>query len=332
MKNRFKIIVAVLVLLGCVSSLLADENIKIAQTGMKFTTVPVDARGSALSSAMTSLEGNATSIFYNPAGMARMTEAFSLSVGKMQWIAGINYNMGSIAYAPKSGQYGIFAVSFLAVDYGQLQGTIRADNNLGYLDTGEFNPTAYALGIGFAKALTNRFSVGFHAKYVNQNLGGGVVSFNDDESQNTDKLEKNVWAVDFGLQYRTGYKNLTIGMSLRNFSQEATYYEESFQLPMIFTMGISMNVIETKKHVLLLSVDANHPRDYPEQLSYGLEYTFMNMLILRQGYTFPTDEQGISFGGGYRQTISGFGLNLDYAYTYFGIFKDVHRFTFNFSF
>jgi len=44
-----------------------------------------------------------------------------------------------------------------------------------------------------------------------------------------------------------------------------------------------------------------------------------------------SDEQGISLGAGFNQEIESFDLSVDYAYTDFGVFDEVHRFSFNFS-
>ena len=82
-----------------------------------------------------------------------------------------------------------------------------------------------------------------------------------------------------------------------------------------------MSVGVSDMHGFTLSVDAEHPRDFPEQLKIGGEYQFMETLALRAGYVFPTDEQGINLGVGIRR----FGIRADYAYTNFGIFSSVHR-------
>jgi len=58
----------------------------------------------------------------------------------------------------------------------------------------------------------------------------------------------------------------------------------------------------------------------------------MNQFAFRAGYVTPTDEQGISLGVGVRQSIAGMTLGLDYAYTSFGVFDQVHRFSFQFGF
>ena len=73
-------------------------------------------------------------------------------------------------------------------------------------------------------------------------------------------------------------------MTIRNFAQEVKFEKERFQLPLIFKIGASVNAIDffdeidKSQHSLLVSVDATHPRDYPEQLNLGMEYQFMEFL------------------------------------------------------
>jgi hypothetical protein len=96
-------------------------------------------------------------------------------------------------------------------------------------------------------------------------------------------------------------------------------------------MGLSMNVFDLTSlnpntHSLLVSVDANRPRDYYEQILIGTEYTFMKRLALRGGYMFPSDEQGFSAGVGVIQPIGRrYGVRADYSYTSFGVFNGVNR-------
>ena len=337
--NKFlSICTSICVAIALLVSFGFGANRKIAQTGMKFLVVSSDARLSAMSSAATSLDENGSeALFYNPSSMANAAWNMNLVVGQTQWIAGIDYTYGALAYRPDQGQYGVFGLTFMSADYGDLMGTIRAENEQGYLDVGTFSPSSYAIGIGYAKALSSKFSVGGHAKYVNQDLVGGFADFSSDESGEAENFEENVWAFDFGILYKTGYKSLNFGMSIRNFSQEIEYIQESLQLPLTFEMGLSMNVLDfadisPAQHSLLVSIDAAHPRDFEEQLDFGFEYMFNKMFALRMGYTTPTDEQGLSFGLGFNQSISNYNLKLDYSYTDFGVFENINRFTLKFSF
>lgn len=334
-KFIFKIMIMSCVLCMTIPSFAKDR--KLAQTSMKFLNVSLDAQASALSSALTSKEGRASCMFYNPAGMAHMEDFTNVSIGQVSFFADINYIYGAMTFRPSNGQYGVFGVHFVSVDYGELLGTVRAENEQGFLETGTFSPEAYAVGVGYSKSLTNKFSVGANIKYVYQNLLGGVDNFApSDQMPIMGSFDVGVTAVDFGILYKTGFRSLNFGMSVRNFSQEVEYIRESFQLPLMFEIGTSINMVDfmdvnPESHSLFLSVDAVHPRDYAEQLDIGLEYVFLNTFALRTGYTSPTDEQGISLGAGFHQKFDTFGLAVDYSFTDWGLLDSVHRFTFNFS-
>lgn len=311
---------------------------KRAQAGIKFLTITTDARAGALGEAFTSLESPSSAMFFNPAGMARLEGFATISLGQVSWIADINYVFGSVALNPFDGKFGIFGVSVISVDYGEFNGTIRSDaNSRGYEDTGNFSPSAFALGLGYAKALSDKFAVGGNLKYVKQDLASAITGFSAEDDHLKTNYSADVAAFDFGIIYRTGFKSLNFGMNVRNFSKEIKYEEESFQLPLTFKIGVSMNAFDLllagqENHDFLVTVDAVHPRDYDEQLNLGGEYLFMKTFALRAGYSTPADEHGFSAGAGLQKALKNYQLALDYAYTPFGDFDYVNRFTVQFAF
>ncbi len=333
------------VLCGVMTQHATAQNQKLAQTGMKFLNVGTDARAVALGEAYTAVEGTSSSLFFNPAGIARLSGFTSATLGQTQWIADIKHNFGSIAFSPSNGEYGVIGFMLQAVDYGEFDGTIRASNEKGYLDNSDipglnFKPTALMFGVGYARALNDKFSVGGAVKYVREDLGNAVNSVDvttglplGDKSANV----TSVYAFDFGILYRTGFKSLNFGMTVRNFSKEARYITEGFQLPLTFKIGLSMNVLDLTDmdkdmHALLVTLDAEHPRDFQEQMKVGAEYTFMKILSLRVGYVSPADEHSWAYGAGLQESLDKLGVAVDYAYTPFGIFGNVHRFSFQFSY
>jgi long-subunit fatty acid transport protein len=306
---------------------------KLAQTGLKFLSVSTDARASAMGEAAVTSMGASSAMFFNPAGMARLQNSVEVSLGRVQWIADINYSFGSAALNLADGRYGVFGVNFLSVDYGDILGTVRAENDAGFEDTGVFSPTAFAVGVGYAKALSDKFSVGGDVRYVRQDLQSSTIAYNQNGSPMRTDNRVDVFAFDFGVLYRTGFKSLDFGMCLRNFSEEIEYVEESFQLPLTFELGVSVNAMdllapEKSPHDFILSIDAVHPRDFNEQLNFGGEYVFMDKFALRAGYKFPSDEHHFSAGAGFRKNAL---FALDYAYTPFGLFNEVHRFSVRFG-
>jgi hypothetical protein len=154
MKIKPLMLIAISAILVCMfSQLLAQpepeeltDRRKLGQTGMQFLTVPVNARGAALAGALTAKEASSIALFYNPATMAMMQDKMHLSFSQNKWIADIDYNQATFAAQPFGSTFGVIGFSFLAVDYGDIQETIRYDNEKGYLDIGTYSPTAWSGG------------------------------------------------------------------------------------------------------------------------------------------------------------------------------------------
>lgn len=317
-----------LVFMFCVASGSAQEFKKLAQSGMEFLNVKADARAMAMAGAATALEMGSGSLFFNPACMANMNSTLDLVISRNQWIADIEHRSLSLAVQPFGKDYGTVGLTIQDVDYGELQWTM-VDNtsDKGYTDLGVFSPSALAIGVGYAKALTDRFSVGGQIHYVRQRLGENILS-KGEAGRDTVKNEVSPLSFDFGTLFKTGIKSLAFGMSVRNFSKEIRFYREGFQLPLTFTMGISMDVMDlipnkSFDQSLIVSIDAAHHRSHPEQIMIGVDYTLLKMFSLRGGYISADDEDSFSFGIGLQLA----NIGVDYAYTPFGIFDSVQRFT-----
>lgn len=314
-----------------------ENTTKRAQTGFKFMRMSVSARAAALGDAMTAMEAGSIAMFYNPATMAHTPDFANASVGRTQLFADINYNAASLALAPSDGRYGVIGVSFMNVDYGTFEGTIRSDNTSGYVETGNFSPNALMVGVGYAKALTDRFAVGGNIKYASQELGDAVVEAGGDDSFTYESSSQGTMAFDFGVIYKTGFRSLNFAMSAKNFSREVTYHEENFELPLLLTIGLSMDIVDLfavdqNTHSFIVAADAYRPRDFYEALNIGAEYSFMNTLFLRAGYVYPTDEQGINAGAGVNLNVSGVQFGADYAYSSWGLLGNVSRLSLQFGF
>ena len=319
------------ILIGSFTSISFGQA-KIAQTGFNFLSVSADARSSGMGDAVNSLSGFSGSMFYNPASMAEMSTILGATASVHNWIADIDYLSFSAILSPSSGDYGNIGVSVQAVNYGEVEGTIVDRNSpSGYMELDIMKPTALAVGVGYAKMLNDKFGVGGRIKYVTQSLGES--NFMSSEGEVTTKKNKaEAFAFDFGTVYKTGIKSIAFGMSVTNFSKEVKYEEEGFQLPLLFTIGMSANVLDfidltESDHELMLSVDWTHPRSHPEQLKIGMEYQFMKLISLRGGYIGGNDENDFTVGVG----VSHFGFGFDYSYIPFGVFGNVQQFTARFS-
>ena len=350
--NPFKCEVFIVLLFGLLVSLGAQDQRKIAQTGFQFLSVINDARGAALGGAVTTLNMGSSALFFNPACMAQMHNFLDVSGSLNNFIADIKHSEFSLAINPSGGKYGVMGFSLSTVDYGNnFYGTVvtQFGGIDDYMDTEELSPTAIAFGLGYAKTISDKFAVGGRIRIVEQDFGTVSVSqfvrvptdtttehpdgLKDSSIVVTKSFSKKPLVFDFGTYYKTGFKSLVFGMSIRNFSGDIKYIHETFQLPMVFTIGIDMNLVdfideESNLQRAILTINSSHYRSREEDLQIGLEYQLMNVLSLRGSYVTNKDEEGVNFGMG----VSFQGFTFDYAYTPFGLFDKVVRYSARFTF
>jgi hypothetical protein len=108
-----------------------------------------------------------------------MTGIVDATASINQWIADIRHNSVSLAVKPFDGDYGVLGLSLQYVDYGDFYGTrVNPFAPLGYDETGIFTLNALAVGVGYAKQLTDRFSIGGQIRFVHQDLGESTTAVN----------------------------------------------------------------------------------------------------------------------------------------------------------
>jgi len=318
-------------MLYMVSAPPAQADIKkLAQTGLQFLKIDVGARAAAMGGSYAMVGQDATAMFYNPAGLAHMQHNWEVFATQTQWISNINYSAGGIA--KNFGNVGVFGISLVNADYGEITGTRVAATEAGFQKTGSLNVGAYAIGLSYGRNISNKFSVGGQVKLAAQHLGSSVL-----DSKGTEHTNKvSGMAYDFGTMFYPGFGSFRLGMFIRNFSPQFKYEKEAFQLPLTFQIGMAMDVLDVlgdhPASSLLLSVDALHPRDYTERIHVGAEYAYRNMVYLRGGYKFNYDEEGLSAGVGLKSNFGGYDVSVGYAYTSFGVFNAVNRFELNLGF
>ncbi|MCJ7811911.1 PorV/PorQ family protein, partial [bacterium] len=248
-------------------------------------------------------------------------------VNKTDWLVDISYNCGGLVV--NLGNWGSVGASVIYADYGgNIIGTRRDPGELGYVETTEpgesLDVGAYAVGLSYARRLTNKFSIGGQVKYAYQHLGENLTN-----TGNISQNECSGMAYDFGTIFYPGFKSLRLGMSIRNFSPEFKYVEETFELPLTFTLGFAMDVLdlmsEEHSNSLLISVDATHPRDYTERINVGGEFTFMDIIALRVGYKYNYDEEGLTGGAGLKYSLGRLNVELGYSYSQLDVFDSVNR-------
>jgi hypothetical protein len=298
---------------------------KVGQTGLQFLKVGVGARPAAMGEAFAMVGNDANALFYNPAGIAKMPSKFDILASMTNWIADIKYNAAGLVI--NGGNLGNFGISIISANYPKVIGTRVAATEKGYVETGDIEPSAFSAGLVYARSLTDKFTVGGQIRYASQSLGSNLFV---DSSVVKNRVSGLTY--DFGTIFYPGFKSLRLGMNIVNFSAQFKYEETPFQLPLTFKISFAMDVLdfwgEHAGNSLVLCFDAIHPRDYTERIHIGGEYWFKDLIAIRAGYKFNYDEESLSAGFGFKYH----GIKLDYAYSAFGVFGAVNRFTIGMSF
>lgn len=336
MMKKLAIVLSVFVILFAAKNVPAQVALnKVAQSTMNFLLVSTSPRAAALGDAYTAHVNGVDGMFYNPAGLAGMTTEFGAAVHYTGWIADINYLSGGAAW--NLGNYGVLGVNLLTVDYGTIIGTsllTTAESSsypLGYKDNGNLsNIGAYAVGVSYAKEISKEFSAGGTVKFAGQSLGSSLVE-GGMKDNNATKL-----VFDLGVRYKTSFKGFSFGMSIRNFASNIKREEIEEQLPLVFALGGSINLMEfideKKSDALYLSTDFLHQNNYSERVNVGVEYMFMNMFALRGGYQSNRDLASWSGGAGFRYNLYDYDVEVHYSYSRFEIFNSVNRLSLAFYF
>ncbi|MBL7067002.1 MAG: PorV/PorQ family protein [Candidatus Marinimicrobia bacterium] len=311
--------------------------VKRGQTGFRFLDNPVSAEAIGRGGLGLTLFYNSNTVFWNPSGLAWQDSKFDFNANYTSGIADINYS--SFAGSVALDKFGVLALDFLTMDYGEFQGTQYADNEQGYVKTELFQPGSYAIGFTYSQKVNNRFSYGIRIKYAYQDLGsvwtGTILA--GDTTISLVKYNHGEPAIDVGTTYDFLNHGIRFGAVIQNFSREIKYEVDKVPMPYAVSFSLSLNPLsilslDNENHHLIIGFESSHPRDYLEKIKVGTEYTFQKMLILRTGYMGNYDERGLTFGMGVHKKIDGIKLRLDYAYQDYGIFDATHTFSIGVSY
>ncbi|MFC1746957.1 PorV/PorQ family protein [Candidatus Neomarinimicrobiota bacterium] len=311
---------------------------KVGQTGLQFLKADMSARSAGMGSAFLMAGNDATTMFHNPAGLANVGSGMDAFATQMPWIADITYQAAGLAIG--LGNLGVVGVNIITADYGKIIGTMVAENEQGFEETGNLDADALSVGVAYARRLTTQFMVGGQLRYAYQHMASSTLPvLGEEDSTRVVKNEVSGMTYEIGTIFYPGlWPSLRIGMEIKNFSQQYEYEDEPFQLPLTFGLGIAVDAFDILGmdgggSSLLLALDALHPRDYSERIHLGAEFSLMDgMIAVRGGYKFNYDIEGLTLGAGVNYDLMGIGLKIDYAYSEAGVFNSVNRFTLGVSF
>lgn len=346
--TRSKIFLFILLFLLGNQSFYSQNVSRTGTTAASFLEIGVGAPANGMGGAFVGLVNDASALYWNVGGIATLNQ-YEVILVHTNWIADTRFDYAGLIIP--LGDLGNFGLSFTSLSMDDMKvRTVEQPEG-----TGEnFSAGDIAVGISFARHLTDRFSVGITAKYIKQTIW---------------HMNASAFAIDAGTLFRTDLLGgMTIGAVISNFGtpmrlegRDSRYFFridetkqgsneripvnielDSWDLPLYFQIGVSTPAFQYDKYRLTLSADALVPNNNYQSLNVGAEFLFMDFFSIRGGYNSlflkrdyqKNSEGGLSFGAGVNSNmlLSTAVVNFDYAYRDFGRLKNVHNFSIGIKF
>jgi hypothetical protein len=300
-----------------------------------FLLIEPSARIAAMGNAGVTATGEIQAAYYNPAAIGMLTGS-GVQFTYSPWLADITYNY--VGGALTIGEIGTLYGSVTALNSGEID-VRTVEQPLG---TGErYNVNDLAFGLGYGRRISDRFSLGIQFTYMQENIFHSSM---------------NAFAVNIGTLYQVSDGGLRIGASVSNWGTRAKFdgrdlrilydqdtekygdnralpaelYTDDFPLPIIFRVGLGLPIAIGENNRLFLAVDAFHPSDNTESVSFGAEWVFFNTFALRGGYQnlfLKDSEVGLTLGAGLEHTFADVRILFDYAWADQGRLEKTQRLT-----
>jgi hypothetical protein len=301
-----------------------------------FLDIEIGGRALGMGGAYVSLSGDCSGPFFNPAGLGRLTEREVSFMHSWLYMGMASHDFFGFVTPLGAGTGAGISVIRLGVDeipiFAELEGTpeerrqdpqLRPDGQ----PQGYFGDSEYAGCLSLAKAIIHEFgedveyvavplmiSIGGNLKYVHQsildNTGTGI-------------------GVDFGLILglelgdllaKSSLGELSAGLSLMDVGGTGITWDTSSkradEIPSNLRVGLSyVQEIQPLAGALTLSVQSDSR--YERKVSFGAEYSLLERVAVRAGYT----GDDLTLGAG---VSAPYNFNLDYAFVNHGI-DNTHR-------
>lgn len=314
---------------------------KVGTTAAQFLGLGVGARATAMGGANVAGVEGPTALYWNPSAIAWMPGS-GAEFAHSTWFVESSFQYAAVVL--HLGTFGHLGIAITSLDYGQERVTTIEEP----MGTGElWGAQDLAIGVTYARALTDRFAVGGTLKYVRQQIW-------------TESAQGG--ALDLGITYDTGFRGIRIGMSMANFGTDmsmagpnlrravsagqgqagsndrigANLETDAWPMPLVFRVGIAAVPFETADQRVMITAVGNAPSDQAQSASFGAEYSFRELLFVRAGWRDAFGFQGddgwtLGFGLRYRFTPALAGY-FDYSFQNYEPFGTPQMFTLGLTF
>ena len=322
---------------------LTKKVSKAGTSAAPFLEIPVGAPAVGMGGAFVSVANDVSALYWNVAGIASLPNN-EVVVMHQPWIAETGFDFAGVVL--KLGNVGSLGLSIISLSMDDMKvRTVDKPEGTGeYYSAGDL-----MVGLSYAWELTDRFAIGFTGKYIQQKIW---------------HMTANAMAIDIGTTFRTDLLNgMVIGAAISNFGTsmqlagrdgrdfarvdetklgsngQIPYNIEmdSWDLPLLFQIGVSSDFYKTKNYRWTVAVDACHPSDNYESINFGTEFALNDFLFLRGGYKslfLDEAEGGLCVGVGLtsKMLFQNSLIKLDYAFRDMGRLENRQLFSISVSF
>ena len=303
---------AVLLALAAAAGAADFEKNAVGTTGAQLLQLDVGARGIAMGGAYSSVTNDVYSLYWNPAGLARVPRMSAIFV-YTNYVADISFQSGAIA--ARVNDTAVISGGFRYADYGTVNHTDLSGNDLG-----TFTPKDYVMEAGWGQSVYD-----LSDSEVDVNVGVAGRWLHSDYLMHADG-----YSGDIGMLARFYHGNYAYDFSFvaQNMGVGQSFDKRRDTMPFQVRLGGSMQPVKN----LIVSVESVSPSGNVTYGALGAEYAAevsRNVrAAIRAGFNSQTLEDlgvqtAMSVGGGL--TVGTF--TFDYAFVPFGLLGDVHRFS-----
>jgi hypothetical protein len=279
---------------------------ELGATAANFLKIGIGAKAGGMGGAFVGLADDPSAIYWNPAGLSQL-DCPQVMFAHNQWAQDIRYEY--LGYALSIDPKSTMAVAVMFLHMGEVLGYDENDK-----PTSSFSAYDVAMLFGYSRKISPRLFLGWTAKGILEKL-------EDHEAQAA--------AFDMGIFYDSHI--LSFGLSLRNLGTKLKFIDKKYSLPADLKAGIALKSLSNR---LLLSTDIDLLTDTPPAFQHGIEYNFQNVLFVRGGVEYKTQNQSspsstsLTVGGGVR--VSNF--QFDYTYSSVEFLGNLHNFSLTYRF
>lgn len=268
-----------------------------------FMELGVGARALGLGNAFVGLADDATSVYWNPAGLSRLKKPELFLMNSNDFNGEITLNAGALGYPLKSAAVGVglYMIECPEIPLTDTTKTTDSTESGEIIDTGIINATDYIGYLSYVRSF-NSLGLGINLKYILRNWGFTTAS-----------------GVQLDIGLSSEFKGINYGINIVNLLGTPISYSDSFDIkdnvPMLIRYGVALkHSFYFSQVAFCLGFDTSPEErvcEFPSlhtDTYLGFEYWWKQQVALRLG----ADRGNITLGCG----IAYQGLKLDYAFKF----------------